>query len=54
LSGSEKRKILAIQKENISKLLKLTLFFTLDETNRQTEFLTSSYQGTSKFESPEI
>jgi hypothetical protein len=54
LSGSEKRKRLAIQKENISKLPKLTSFFTLEETDRQTEFSTSSFQGTSKFESPEI
>jgi len=54
LSGSEKRKRLAIQKENISKLPKLTSFFTLEETNRQTEFSTSLYQGTSNFESLEI
>ncbi|KAL4104786.1 hypothetical protein QTP88_020062 [Uroleucon formosanum] len=54
LSGSEKRKRLAIQKEKINKLPKLTSFFTLEETNRQTEFSTSLYQGTSKFESPEI
>ncbi|XP_025420677.1 zinc finger MYM-type protein 1-like [Sipha flava] len=47
LSGSEKRKRLAIQKENISKLPKLTSFFTLEETNRQTEFSTSSFQGNS-------
>lgn len=54
LSGSEKRKRLAIQKEKINKLPKLTSFFTLEETNRQTEFSTSLYQCTSKFESPEI
>lgn len=54
LSGSEKRKRLAIQKEKINKLPKLISFFTLEETNRQTEFSTSLYQGTSKFESPEI
>lgn len=53
LSGSEKRKRLATQKENISKLPKLTPFFTLEEINKQTEFSTSSYQGTSKFGSPE-
>jgi len=54
LSGSDKRKRLAIQKEKINKLPKLTSFFTLEETNRQNEFSTSLYQGTSKFESPEI
>lgn len=44
MSGSEKRKRLTIQKENISKLPKLTSFFTLEETNKQTESSTSSYQ----------
>lgn len=39
LSGSEKKKRLEIQKENISKLLKLTSFFIFEETNRQTESL---------------
>lgn len=52
LSGSEKER-LVIQKENISKLPKVTSFFTLEETNTQTEFPTSSYQGTTKFESLE-
>jgi len=50
----QKKERLAIQKENISKLPKLTSFFTLEETDKQTEFSTSSFQDTSKFESPEI
>ena len=46
LSNSEKRKKkLAVQKENISKLRELTSFFTLKETNRHTNSWTSSFQS---------
>lgn len=53
LSGSEKRKKLAAQKENINKLPKLTSFFTVEETNRQTDSSNSSSQDASKFQSSE-
>lgn len=53
LSGSEKRKKAAAQKEKISKLPKLSSFFTLEETNRQTASSTSSSQDASKFQNSE-
>ena len=42
-----KKKKLAAQKENISKLPKHTSVFTLKETNRQTNSLNSSSQDAS-------
>jgi len=49
----QKKEKLLTQKENISKLFKLTSFFTLEETNRQTNSSISSCQNTSKSKNSE-
>lgn len=50
LSGSQKRKKVIAQKEITDKLPKLTSFFTAEETNKQTDYSSSSPQDKSTSE----